>query len=136
VKFYQEESAGLGREQMENDVERFLSSLPPQVQEIARTLRERIRETVPSAVEQRHGGWKVIGYSWDGSMTSSICAIAPHSKHVNLQFFRGTELDDPDGLLSGTGRRARHVKLQKATDVKAEGVAGLISQAADLARGG
>jgi len=118
---------------MSNDVEEFLSSLSPDVGEIARALRGRIRELVPDAVERRHGGWKIVGYSWDGSMKSSICAIAPHSKHVNLQFFRGTELEDPSGLLAGTGKSGRHVKLREASDVERPEVAELIRQAAELA---
>lgn len=32
--------------------------------------------------------------------------------HVNVGFFRGAELDDPDGLLEGTGKVMRHVKLR------------------------
>jgi hypothetical protein len=32
--------------------------------------------------------------------------------HVNVGFFRGAELTDPDGLLEGTGRFMRHVKLR------------------------
>lgn len=119
---------------MSNDVEEFLSSLSPEVREIARALRGRIRELVPDAVERRHGGWKIVGYSWDGSMKSSICAIAPHSKHVNLQFFRGTDLEDPNGLLAGTGESARHVKLREASDVERPEVAALIREAAELAR--
>jgi hypothetical protein len=31
--------------------------------------------------------------------------------HVNVGFFRGAEIADPDGLLEGTGRFMRHVKL-------------------------
>jgi hypothetical protein len=31
--------------------------------------------------------------------------------HVNVGFFRGAEIDDPWGLLEGTGRFMRHVKL-------------------------
>jgi Domain of unknown function (DU1801) len=31
--------------------------------------------------------------------------------HANLGFFYGTALDDPAGLLQGTGKRMRHVKL-------------------------
>lgn len=120
---------------MSDDVEEFLSSLSPDVQDIARAVRGRIRELVPDAVEQRHGGWKIVGYSWEGSMKSSICAIAPHSQHVNLQFFRGTELEDPNGLLAGTGKSARHVKLRAASDVERPEVAALIRQAAEMARG-
>ncbi len=119
---------------MSNDVEEFLSSLSQDVREIARALRGRIRELVPDAVERRHGGWKIVGYSWDGSMKSSICAIAPHLERVNLQFFRGTDLKDPSGLLAGTGKSGRHVTLREASDVERPEVAELIRQAAELAR--
>ena len=32
--------------------------------------------------------------------------------HVNVGFFRGAELPDPAGLLQGTGRVMRHVKIR------------------------
>ena len=32
--------------------------------------------------------------------------------HVNVGFFLGSELHDPAGLLQGTGRRMRHVKVR------------------------
>jgi hypothetical protein len=32
--------------------------------------------------------------------------------HVNIGFFHGAMLDDPAGLLEGTGKRMRHVKLR------------------------
>jgi hypothetical protein len=32
-------------------------------------------------------------------------------KHVNVGFFHGAALADPAGLLEGTGKRMRHVKL-------------------------
>ena len=32
--------------------------------------------------------------------------------HVNVGFFRGAELPDPNGLLEGTGRFMRHVKIR------------------------
>jgi len=37
--------------------------------------------------------------------------------HVNVGFFRGAELADPDGLLEGTGRFMRHVKLRPGEPV-------------------
>jgi len=32
--------------------------------------------------------------------------------HVNVGFFQGTELPDPTGLLEGTGKFMRHVKIR------------------------
>jgi hypothetical protein len=39
--------------------------------------------------------------------------------HVNVGFFRGAEIDDPERLLEGTGRFMRHVKLRPERDVAA-----------------
>ena len=41
--------------------------------------------------------------------------------HVNVGFFRGTEIADPKGLLEGTGKFMRHVKLgpEREVDVAA-----------------
>lgn len=37
--------------------------------------------------------------------------------HVNVGFFHGAELPDPKGLLEGTGKYMRHVKLRPEVEV-------------------
>lgn len=55
--------------------------------------------------------------------------------HVNVGFFRGAEIADPRGLLQGTGRYMRHVKLRPAQGVDASALMGLIHTAyADIKR--
>ena len=49
--------------------------------------------------------------------------------HVNVGFFRGAELADPDGLLEGTGKLMRHVKLGPERDVDARALTKLIETA-------
>lgn len=49
--------------------------------------------------------------------------------HVNVGFFRGAELADPAGLLEGSGRFMRHVKLRPGQDVDAGALARLIETA-------
>ena len=49
--------------------------------------------------------------------------------HVNVGFFRGAELADPEGLLEGTGRLMRHVKLKPGRDVDASALRRLIDTA-------
>ena len=39
--------------------------------------------------------------------------------HVNVGFFRGAEIADPDGTLEGNGKFMRHVKLRPEHDVEA-----------------
>jgi hypothetical protein len=48
---------------------------------------------------------------------------------VNVGFFYGAALDDPAGLLEGTGKRMRHVKLRRAEQVDAAALSGLIAAA-------
>ena len=49
--------------------------------------------------------------------------------HVNVGFFRGAEIADPAGLLEGTGKFMRHVKLGPGRDVDAEALMKLIETA-------
>jgi hypothetical protein len=49
--------------------------------------------------------------------------------HVNVGFFRGAEIPDPDRLLEGTGRFMRHVKITPGRDVDAEALQRLITTA-------
>ena len=51
------------------------------------------------------------------------------SAHVNVGFFHGAMLDDPAGLLEGTGKRMRHVKLRWAQQVNAVALRELIAAA-------
>jgi len=57
--------------------------------------------------------------------------------HVNVGFFRGAELDDPAGLLEGTGKFMRHVKLRLGRPLDSKALKTLIETAyADMRRRG
>lgn len=45
-------------------------------------------------------------------MTEHYAYIGVQKDHVNLGFYYGTTLPDPDGLLEGTGKTLRHLKLR------------------------
>ena len=49
--------------------------------------------------------------------------------HVNVGFFFGAELEDPAGLLEGTGKRMRHVKLSPGVSVDSPALDALIDAA-------
>lgn len=49
--------------------------------------------------------------------------------HVNVGFFLGAELADRDGLLEGTGKFMRHVKLRPGHSVDAPALTRLIESA-------
>ena len=49
--------------------------------------------------------------------------------HVNVGFFQGAALEDPAGLLEGTGKRMRHVKLIPGRECNAAALGDLIDAA-------
>ena len=49
--------------------------------------------------------------------------------HVNVGFFQGASLPDPAGLLHGTGKFMRHVKLRPGIPINAEALRKLIEMA-------
>ncbi len=49
--------------------------------------------------------------------------------HVNVGFFQGANLPDPDGLLAGAGKRMRHVKLRWGEAVNHAALKALIAAA-------
>ena len=49
--------------------------------------------------------------------------------HVNVGFFRGAEIADPESLLEGTGKLMRHVKLGPGRNVNAAALKRLIETA-------
>lgn len=70
----------------------------------------------------------------DGHPTACIDDVAfayvnAFTAHVNVGFFRGAEIADPEGLLEGTGRFMRHVKLRPGRAVDATALTNLIETA-------
>ena len=70
----------------------------------------------------------------DGHPTACVDGAAfgyvnAFTAHVNVVFFRGAEIADPEGLLEGTGRFMRHVKLKPGREVDARALGSLINVA-------
>ena len=60
---------------------------------------------------------------------AAFAYVNAFSAHVNVGFFRGAEIADPSGLLEGTGKFMRHVKLRPGADVDSAALAKLIETA-------
>ncbi|MBV8277165.1 MAG: DUF1801 domain-containing protein [Verrucomicrobia bacterium] len=57
---------------------------------------------------------------------AAFAYVNAFNAHVNVGFFYGVALDDPAGLLEGTGKRMRHVKLRPGQQVDAAALSELI----------
>ena len=67
----------------------------------------------------------------DGHPTACVEDVAfayvnAFTSHVNVGFFHGAELPDPHGLLEGTGKFMRHVKLRPEGGIEVTALTKLI----------
>ena len=58
-----------------------------------------------------------------------ICSIHVFVKHATLTFHRGTDLDDAKGVLQGTGKAMRHIRLKEPSDVDRPQIRAFLRQA-------
>jgi len=119
---------------MENNVrtnkefDRYIMDLPNEIQSIAVTLREVILNSSKELVEEFK--WSMPNYSYKGL----VCYLQTASKHVNLGFHRGKELQEKDinNLLQGSGKTMMHITIKKIEEIKSESLTNLIQEAMGL----
>ena len=51
---------------------------------------------------------------------------------MNLQFWRGIELTDPENLLEGTGKKMRHIKIRGLDNIGTGVLKDMIREAVEL----
>jgi len=110
-------------------VEQFLSAYTQPVQAMAFKVREVVRAVIPDAREQVDTSYKVIEYRSGDKMRDTLVYIAAFKDSVNLGFFKGTSLPDPDKLLCGTGKNLRHVKFKAGDAIDTAAVRALVAAA-------
>ena len=111
---------------VEADVARLLAEHPPEQQAIEQALRATIRREFRGAVEQVDFGNKLIAFGRSMKMRGLLFALIAHKSWVNLQLADGADLPDPDGLIEGTGKRIRHIKIRSVAEASSPGVVAAI----------
>ena len=90
-------------------------------------LRGLVEDLHTEAVEtaSRREGTVTWGFP-GGKMTAGYAYARAFRAHVNLGFFQGVHLPDPEGLLEGSGKALRHVKLRRPEEALAPAVRALM----------
>jgi len=111
----------------------LLAGVEPDLVAIARRLRVMIRKVDVNTVETVRLGDSAATYGiGPKKMTDGYAYIMPMRGYVNLGFYQGALLADPDRLLEGTGKGLRHVKIRSLAEADRPRVRALV--AAALAR--
>jgi hypothetical protein len=108
------------------DIGEYLSKFEPEPSELAKEMRQVILDTLPELDEVIK--WGHLVYEGD----RKICSIMVHKKHINLQIWRGNEIEDPQSLLEGEGKSMRHVKVHTPEEMKGDYFQFLLKQAGNL----
>lgn len=72
-------------------------------------------------------------FSISEKLSDAYCMIPIYTNHLNLGFNKGTLIEDPHQLLTGTGNLIRHIPVQVPEDYRNSKVKKLVQSAIELA---
>lgn len=105
-------------------IDAWLKKQTPELGAIARKWFSKMRECGDDVRELMHDG-----YATTCVEDAPFGYVGVFKAHANVGFFHGAELEDPSGLLEGTGKHMRHVKIKPETDLDIAALAALIDAA-------
>ena len=108
----------------------LLSRWPEAVRPVAVALRKAVFAAHPEACETVRLGDHAATYGLGPrKMLDGYAYVMPHARWVNLGFYQGAVLPDPEGLLEGTGARLRHVKVRTVEEAERPALRALLTAA-------
>lgn len=117
-------------------MDKFLERYGATTRELARHARAAIVRECPDATMRIWPGWKMIGFGTGRRMADMVCGIGPLRNGISIIFTRGAELPDANGLLTGTSRTGRRVRIETREQIDSPAVQHLIRLAFALHRAG
>jgi hypothetical protein len=96
---------------------------------VARHWFERIRACGPDVTELLHDGCPTACIG-----DAAFAYVGAYAAHASIGFFKGSSLSDPAGLLEGSGKRMRHVKLGAGREIDDAALEALIAAAYEEVR--
>jgi hypothetical protein len=124
-----------GKRTPDAELRSYIDRLDPKHQKLARSVRAAIRKRFPTANELAYDykTFFVIAYSPTDRGIDGIVSIAGRPDGVRLYFMHGPQLPDPKRLLQGTGKQARFILVESASQLAHPDVKALIAAAIDAA---
>ena len=108
-----------------------MAKYAPAVARDARFVRRWLRRRLPGAVEFIYDNynWLVIGFGPTERPSDAVFSIVLAPRWVTLCFLEGAQLADPDGLLRGSGKVVRNIRLEDVSMLNRPAVRALIDEA-------
>lgn len=117
-----------------SDFQRLLELKNQELIDLFTDLRQFILEIYPDSNEiLYHTHALTAVFSISDKLSDAFCMLPIYTNHVNLGFNKGTLLNDPNQLLTGTGNLIRHIPVQHPEDYRNPKVRALLKESIDLA---
>ena len=115
-------------EESSTTVDAYIAAAPAFARPICEKLRAMIRKTAPDLREVIK--WSSPCYQGRGL----VCGVGVFKQHVRLYFFKGGQLPDPGGILSGGEGNAsgRSLKFASVSEIPVKALTQLLREAAKL----
>ena len=115
----------------QGQLDRIIAKQPPAMATLTREVLAKLRPRFPGAVEMVYDKKRgmVVGFCPDERASNVINSIGVYSKWINLYFFEGDALADPEGLLQGSGSTVRNIRITSADDLDRPAVKALMAAA-------
>ena len=103
----------------------------PPIQKLVRDARAKLRKLMPASIEMVYSNRNAlaIGFASSERRGDWIVSLAVYARGVNLYFVYGVALEDPQGLLQGSGNQGRFVRLESAAMLERPEILALIQGA-------
>lgn len=110
------------------EVDNYIAKLDPAQSAIITELRSLVVANFPQLKEEFK--WNQPVYTLNGKDVAYIVAT---KGGANFGLTKGAQLNDPKGLLEGTGKDMRHIKVASLDSIDLEYVEQLVDQAIEVA---
>ncbi len=113
------------------EIEAFVSRYSEEIAAQLRRARAELRRLIPNGYELVYESHNALIFAFGPTPKASqlVISIAGYPKWVTLFFAKGTALEDPKGLLEGSGPGMRSVRLVPFEALKSRPVQALIKRA-------
>jgi hypothetical protein len=115
----------------EAEIRHLLAEYVPEIARLMTAARRKLRSRVPRGFELLYDNYNGVGVGYGATQRYSapVVSLVAFPRWVTLFFLYGATLNDPHGLLAGTGRRVRSIRLQSADMLDDPRVGELLEQA-------